>query len=129
VAIEVLDGTSLNQPVCMMRAMPAASLRSLLLICILGTALAWRASIQITGRPSCLSSLHSQVAVGPVSRPIRIAPGAVDLTNAAIASGSESTTPSRTTDPTWFTTQIDALLQRHVQSNIMLVALHRCEAT
>jgi hypothetical protein len=26
---------------------------------------------------------------------------------AAIASGSESTTPSRTTDPTWFTTQID----------------------
>jgi putative DNA primase/helicase len=35
------------------------------------------------------------------------APGAFDLTNAAIASGSESTTPSRTTDPTWFTTQID----------------------
>jgi hypothetical protein len=57
--------------------------------------------------PSRLSSLHSQVAVGPVSRPIRTAPGAFDLTNAAIASGSESTTPSRTTDPTWFTTQID----------------------
>jgi hypothetical protein len=33
--------------------------------------------------------------------------GAFDVTNAAIASGSESTTPSRTTDPTWFTTQID----------------------
>jgi hypothetical protein len=30
-----------------------------------------------------------------------------DRTNVAIASGSESTTPSRTTDPTWFTTQID----------------------
>src|SRR6516165_97930 len=103
VAIEA----SLNQPVCMMRAMPAASLRSLLLICILSTALAWRASIQITGRPSCLSSVHSHVLVGPVSRPIRTAPGAFDLTNAAIASGSESTTPSRTTDPTWFTTQID----------------------
>jgi hypothetical protein len=29
------------------------------------------------------------------------------LTNAAIASGSDSITPSRTTDPTWFTTQID----------------------
>jgi transposase len=61
----------------------------------LSTALAWRASIQITGRPSCLSSVHSHVAVGPVSRPIRTAPGAFDLTNAAIASGSESTTPSR----------------------------------
>jgi len=35
-----LTRTSLNQPVCMMRAMPAASLRSLLLICILSTALA-----------------------------------------------------------------------------------------
>src|SRR5213082_3270594 len=29
----------------------------------------------------------------------RVAPGAFDLTNPAIASGSESTTPSRTTDP------------------------------
>jgi hypothetical protein len=42
-----------------------------------------------------LSSVHSHVAVGPVSRPIRTAPGAFNLTNAAIASGSESTTPSR----------------------------------
>src|SRR6478736_5657587 len=49
-----LTHTALNQPVCMMRAMPAASLRSLLLICILSTALAWRASMQITGRPSRL---------------------------------------------------------------------------
>ena len=31
----------------MMRAIPIASLRSLLLICILSTALAWRASMQI----------------------------------------------------------------------------------
>src|SRR5437899_876247 len=75
-----LTCTSLNQPVCVMRAIPTASLRSLLLICILSTALAWRASMQITGRPSCLSSVHSHVAVGPVSRPIRTAPGAVDLT-------------------------------------------------
>src|SRR5215475_4842627 len=80
-----LTRTSLNQPVCMMRAIPAASLRSLLLICILSTAWAWRASMQITGRPSRLSSVHSHVAVGPVSRPTRIAPGAFDLTNAAIA--------------------------------------------
>src|SRR5262245_3357651 len=42
-------------------------------------------SIQITGRPSRLSSVHSHVAVGPVSRPTRIAPGAFDLTNTAIA--------------------------------------------
>src|SRR5262245_47564646 len=67
----------------------------------------WRASRKITGRPSRLSSVHSHVAVGPVSRPIRTTLGAFDLTNAAIASGSESTTPSRTTDPSWFTTQID----------------------
>ena len=78
--------TSLNQPVCMMRAMPAASLRSLLLICILSTALAWRASMQITGRSSRLSSVHSRVVVGPVSMPIRTVPGALDLTNEAIAS-------------------------------------------
>src|SRR6516165_1561533 len=97
----------------MMRAMPAASLRSLLLICILSTALAWRASIQITGTPSRLSSVHSHVLVGPVSRPIRIAPGAFDLTNAAIASGSEATTHH--TDR--------CLLQRHVQS---YVTFHCC---
>ena len=35
-----LTCTFLNQPVCMMRAIPIASLRSLLLICILSTALA-----------------------------------------------------------------------------------------
>jgi integrase len=52
----------------------------LLLICILSTALAWRASIQITGRPSRLSSVHSHVDVGPVSRPMRTASGAFDLT-------------------------------------------------
>jgi hypothetical protein len=59
-----------------MRAMPAASLR--LFICILSTALAWRASIQITARPNRLSSVHSQLAVGPVSRPTRTTPGAFD---------------------------------------------------
>ena len=44
---------------------------------------------------------------GATSRPIRTAPGALDLTNEAIASASESTTPSRTTDPVWLTTQIE----------------------
>jgi hypothetical protein len=34
-------------------------------------------------------------------------PAAVEMAPQAIASGSDSTTPSRTTDPTWFTTQID----------------------
>jgi hypothetical protein len=65
----------------------------------ISTALAWRASMQITGRPSRLSSVHSQVDVGPVSRPMRTAPGAFDLTKTENASGSESTTPSRTTNP------------------------------
>jgi Transposase DDE domain len=50
--------------------------------------------MQITGRPSRLSSVHSHVVVGPVSMPIRTVPGAFDLTNEAIVSGSESTTPS-----------------------------------
>jgi hypothetical protein len=69
-------------------------------------------SVQNAQAPSFLqslgsSSVQSQVAVGPVSSPIRTAPGAFDLTNPAIASGTESTTPSRTTDPFSFTTQID----------------------
>jgi hypothetical protein len=105
-----LTCTSLNQPVCtmpMMRAMAAASLRSLLSICNLSTALAWRASMQITRSLSRLSSVHSHVVVGPVSMPIPTVPGAFNLTNDAIASGSESTTPSCTIDRVWFTTQID----------------------
>jgi hypothetical protein len=61
--------------------------------------------MQITGRPSRLSSVHSHVDVGPVSRPMRTASGAFDLTKTEIASGSESTTPSRATDPDWSTTQ------------------------
>jgi hypothetical protein len=65
------------------------------------------APARITGRPSRLSSVHNQVVVGPVSRPIRTVPDAFDFTNAAIALGSESTTPSSTIDPAWFTTQID----------------------
>ena len=36
--------------------------------------------MQITGRLSRLSSVHSHVDVGPVSRPIRTASGAFDLT-------------------------------------------------
>src|SRR4030081_3277452 len=93
VAVDILTCTSLNQPVCMMRAIPIASLRSLLLICILRTALAWRASMQTTGRPRRLSSVHSHVDVGPVSRPMRTASGAFDFRNTEISPGSESTTP------------------------------------
>src|SRR5438876_10300041 len=54
----------------MIRAIPNASLRSLLLICIFNTALACRASIQMTGNPRALVSVHNHVDVGPVSRPI-----------------------------------------------------------
>ena len=46
-----------------MRAMPAASLRSFLLICIFNAALACRASMQMTGSPSSFNSLQSHVAV------------------------------------------------------------------
>src|SRR5438128_1460568 len=42
----------------MMRAMPTASLRSLLLICIFRAAFACRASMQITGSPILFSSVH-----------------------------------------------------------------------
>src|SRR5262249_52652667 len=45
----------------------------------LSTALAWRASIQITGRPSCFSSVHSPVGGGPVSKPIPTPPRASHL--------------------------------------------------
>src|SRR5262245_30865591 len=118
-----LTRTSLNQPVCMMRAMPAAWLRSLLLICILNTALAWRASMQITGRPSCLSSVHSHVLVDPVSRPTRIAPGRLrphkrsDRGRVGInyAFSHDRARPAHHTDR--------CLLQRYVQSHI---AFHCC---
>src|SRR5262249_31690097 len=103
----------------MIRAMPTASLRSLLLICILSTALAWRASIQITGRPSRLSSIHSHVDVGPLSSTTRTVSGALDLTKAAIAAGSESTTPSRTTETRVAHHADRCLLQRYVQSDIV----------
>jgi hypothetical protein len=73
----------------MMRAMPTASLRSLLLICIFKAALACLASMQMTGSPILFNSVHSHVDVAPVSSPIRATCGAFDLMNAAIASGSE----------------------------------------
>ena len=62
--------------------------------------------IQIT-REACKLT---KVAVGPVSKPTRTAFGALDLTNAAIVSGSGATIPSRTTDPISLTTQIDVCL-------------------
>ena len=49
--------------------------------------------MQMTGNPCRLSSVHNQVAVGPVSTPIRMAPAAFTLTKPAIASGSEMTIP------------------------------------
>ena len=67
-------------------------------------------SMQITGKPSALSSCHSQVVVGPVSRPMRVAPAAFALMNSAIASGSEITVPSDTISPLSSTTQIEVSL-------------------
>jgi hypothetical protein len=48
-------------------------LRSDLLIRTESVALVGRASMQITGKPSALSSCQSQVAVGPVSKSGRVA--------------------------------------------------------
>ena len=45
--------------------------------------------MQMTGKPSALSSCQSQVVVGPVSSPMRWAPTAFALRNVAIAKGSE----------------------------------------
>src|SRR5262245_55133349 len=62
----------------MMRAMPTASLRSLLLICNFRAAFACLASIQMTGNPSLFNSVHSQVDVAPASSPTRATCGACD---------------------------------------------------
>jgi hypothetical protein len=106
-ALGILYDT-LIEPV--IRARPTASFRSLLLICIDSAALAWRASMQITGRPRARSSCQSHVVVGPVSRPMRTAFFAFALMNAAIAAGSEITVPSLTISPFPSTTQIDVSL-------------------
>jgi hypothetical protein len=83
----------------MMRAMPTASLRSLLLICIFRAAFACLASMQMMGSPILFSSVQSHVAVAPVSSPTRATCGACDLMNAAIASGLGATIPSRSIFP------------------------------
>ena len=86
-----------------------------------GPALAWRASMQITGRPSRLSSVHSHVVVGPVSMPIRTVPGALDLTNKAIASGSIRPRPLARSIPSGSPRRsMCALTTRPVQHNIPL---------
>jgi len=90
----VLTRTSRNQPVCMIRAIPAASLRSLLLICIFNAALACRASMQMTGSPILSSSVHSHVDVGPLSSPMRMTLSVCDRTKSAIDSGSDGTIAS-----------------------------------
>src|SRR5262249_54584789 len=50
--------------------------------------------------------VHSHVDVAPVSSPIRETPGACDLINAAMVSGSDATTPSRSIFPVRSTMQI-----------------------
>ena len=85
-----------NHPVRTSWAMPAASLRSVFASITFRPALAWRASMQITGSPSARSSFQSQTDSGPVSRPIRSASGARRRRNAAMAPGSVAVTPSAT---------------------------------
>jgi hypothetical protein len=64
-------------------------------------------AMQITGSPKALSSVVNQIDVGPVSMPMRTAPGAFNFRNFAIAPGCESTTPSHKTLPIPSTIQID----------------------
>src|SRR5262249_11165472 len=112
----------------MIRAMPTASLRSLLLICIFRAALACLASMQMTGNPSLFSSVQSHVAVGPVSSPIRTTCGAWDLMNVAIASGSEGTTPSRAIFPVRSTMQIAVSFNdTSSPTYCSIAALHDCK--
>jgi hypothetical protein len=87
-------------------AIPAASLRSVLLGLRARPAWACRASRQITGSPSCRRVPKSQTASGPVSRPIRTSPGAWLRTKAAIARGQVGTLPSARVLPSSSTTQI-----------------------
>src|SRR6478736_6454053 len=104
----------------MMRAMPTASFRSLLLICIFSAAFACLASMQITGSPILFSSVHNHVDVAPVSSPIRTTYGACNLMNVAIASGFGR----NHTFPLDLPCPIDdadrSQFQRHVQSDIVL---------
>src|SRR5579863_3633002 len=112
-----------------MRAMPTASLRSLLLICIFSAAFACRASMQMTGSPILLSSVHSHVDVAPVSSPILVTCGACDLTNAAIVSGSDATTPSRSIFPDRSTMQIAVSFSDTSSPTYCSIAiLHDCKA-
>ena len=95
-AIKILDA-NLLEPAGLLDAADTSRIVAVAFIDLhLSTALARRASMQITGKPSRLSWVDSHVAGGQISRPIRTS--AFDLTNAEITSGSESTTPSRATE-------------------------------
>src|SRR6516164_3995702 len=102
----------------MMRAMPTASLRSLLLICNFRAAFACLASIQMTGNPSLFNSVHSHVDVAPASSPTRVTCGACDLIMPRWSPG--RTQPPLALD---FSCSIDdadrCQLQRYVQSNVV----------
>jgi hypothetical protein len=75
-------------------------------VCIFRAALACLASMQMTGNPSLFSSVHSHVDVAPASSPTRATVDEYDSMNAAIASGSEGTAPSRWIFPVRSTMQI-----------------------
>src|SRR5436305_3171380 len=69
--VSLLTRTSRYQPTLMSSASPRASFGSLLFSLTERAACAWRASIQTTGRLMRLSSCQSQLAIAPVSKPIR----------------------------------------------------------
>src|SRR6516225_893627 len=68
---------------------------------------AWRASMQITGRPAAFNACQSHVDVGPLSRPILDACGARARMKEIRAPGSDGTSASVTTRPKLFKTQTE----------------------
>src|SRR5512135_3244431 len=93
------------QPVRTICASPSASLASVLLSRNDKAPLTWRASRQTTGRPSALSACQCQVDSSPLSRPIRVAPGALRVRTAAVLSGVDAHLPCHRVVPVCSTTQ------------------------
>src|SRR3954469_2611957 len=94
-----LDPDLAVPPTLMSSASPRASFGSLLFSLTERAACAWRASIQTTGRLMRLSSCQSQLAIAPVSKPIRSAAGAHLRITRASAPGSDGALPSNRTFP------------------------------
>lgn len=105
-ALKGLTPTSRYQPVRTICARPQASLRSLLLTCLLRAAFACRASRHTIGKPILRSACQRHVDNGPVSSPMRTASQPSARTVIAISSGVDRQDPRQRAFPSRSTTQI-----------------------